>query len=247
VRDFILGVRIVDGMGRLLRMGGKVVKNAAGFDLPKFFVGSLGRFGVLAEITFKVFPRPEDQRTVRLAAKTLDSAVELLTEAANSRYEFDALDIPPGGPSVLARLTGPPSAVDALEREVLTRWPGEPLSADDANIAWASLNEFTWVDPSAALVKVALSPATVIALAQQLQTFTKMQMHFSAGGNVAFVSLNDATHVSAFDACLQGLALSGMTLRGEAPLWFGARSRPAILDRVKRALDEPGRFPALDE
>ena len=58
VRDFILGVRFVDGLGRLLRMGGKVVKNCAGFDLPKFFVGSLGRFGVLAEITFKVFPRP---------------------------------------------------------------------------------------------------------------------------------------------------------------------------------------------
>ena len=57
LRDFILGVRFVDGAGRLLRMGGKVVKNAAGFDLPKFFVGSLGRFGVLAEITFKVFPR----------------------------------------------------------------------------------------------------------------------------------------------------------------------------------------------
>ena len=57
LRDFILGVRFVDGEGRLLRLGGKVVKNAAGFDLPKFFVGSLGRFGVLAEMTFKVFPK----------------------------------------------------------------------------------------------------------------------------------------------------------------------------------------------
>src|SRR5262249_20856303 len=52
MKDFILGVRFVDGTGRLLRMGGKVVKNAAGFDLPKFFVGSLGRFGALAELTF---------------------------------------------------------------------------------------------------------------------------------------------------------------------------------------------------
>src|SRR4051812_30769686 len=42
LRDFILGVRFVDGMGRLLRLGGKVVKNAAGFDVPKFMVGSLG-------------------------------------------------------------------------------------------------------------------------------------------------------------------------------------------------------------
>src|SRR5438105_916896 len=63
LRDFILGVKFVDGEGRLLRLGGKVVKNAAGFDIPKFFVGSLGRYGVLAEITFKVFPRVAAFRT----------------------------------------------------------------------------------------------------------------------------------------------------------------------------------------
>ncbi len=62
LRDFILGVRFVDGEGRLLRLGGKVVKNAAGFDLPKFFVGSAGRFGGLAELSFKVFPRPTSTR-----------------------------------------------------------------------------------------------------------------------------------------------------------------------------------------
>src|SRR6185369_15555126 len=71
IRDFILGIRFVDGAGRLLRLGGKVVKNAAGFDLPKFFVGSLGRFGVLVEITFKVFPRPISKLTLRLEAETM--------------------------------------------------------------------------------------------------------------------------------------------------------------------------------
>src|SRR5947208_13328723 len=66
LRDFILGVKFIDGLGRLLRLGGKVVKNAAGFDVPKFMVGSLGRFGVLTEITFKVFPRPAATHTLRL-------------------------------------------------------------------------------------------------------------------------------------------------------------------------------------
>ena len=45
-------------MANLINAGGKVVKNAAGFDIPKFLVGSLGRFGVMTELTFKVFPGP---------------------------------------------------------------------------------------------------------------------------------------------------------------------------------------------
>ena len=62
LRDFLIGVQFVDGTGKLVRSGGKVVKNAAGFDLPKFMVGSLGRFGILTELSFKVFPAPDDAR-----------------------------------------------------------------------------------------------------------------------------------------------------------------------------------------
>ncbi len=121
VRDFILGVRFVDGAGRLLRMGGKVVKNAAGFDLPKFFVGSLGRFGVLAEITFKVFPRPASALTIKLRVDTLETATRIMIEAANERWELAALDIPPAGRDVYLRIEGPAPAIAALSREVLAR------------------------------------------------------------------------------------------------------------------------------
>src|SRR5579872_1404103 len=77
IRDFILGTKLVDGLGRVLRMGGKVVKNAAGFDLPKFLVGSLGRFGVMAELTFKVFPAPVSTLTLKLSAKDVAAAARI--------------------------------------------------------------------------------------------------------------------------------------------------------------------------
>jgi len=150
VRDFILGIRFVDGAGRLLRMGGKVVKNAAGFDLPKFFVGSLGRFGVLAETTFKVFPRPASALTIKLRASGIEAATRILIEAANTRWELAALDVPPGGNDVYLRLEGPAPAVTALSREVLSRWPGEVLSVDDAEQVWSDLREFRWTHPGSA-------------------------------------------------------------------------------------------------
>ena len=59
VRDFVIGMRVVDGEGRVIRSGGKVVKNAAGFLLHHGMVGSRGRFGAIAEVTLKVFPAPQ--------------------------------------------------------------------------------------------------------------------------------------------------------------------------------------------
>jgi glycolate oxidase FAD binding subunit len=104
IRDFILGVKFVDGSGKLLRMGGKVVKNAAGFDLPKFLVGSLGRLGVLVEITFKVFPEPRDWLTVKLEACNFEDATRILVQAANSRWEPYALDYLPEKNEVILQL-----------------------------------------------------------------------------------------------------------------------------------------------
>src|SRR5687767_4858918 len=128
LRDFILGVRFVDGVGRLLRLGGRVVKNAAGFDVPKFLVGSAGRFGVLAEITFKVFPRPPASRTLRLEAKDAAAKTKIFVEAANTRWELDALDSTMEESAVFARLAGPAPAVEALSAEILARFPGVVLT-----------------------------------------------------------------------------------------------------------------------
>ncbi len=168
VRDFILGVRFVDGMGRLLRLGGKVVKNAAGFDVPKFLVGSLGRFGAIGEATFKVFPRPAATLTLQVAAD-----VKTLTQAANSRWELHALDVLPGGEKIVMRLGGPAAALQILARESLTKFPGEIV----ADTIWDELREFRWAARDGVLVKTPIAPE---------QTPLFKPAHVSCGGNVAY-------------------------------------------------------------
>lgn len=239
LRDFILGVQFVDGAGRLLRMGGKVVKNAAGFDLPKFFVGSAGRFGVFAEISFKVFPRPSTHRTLRLEAPDSAAKARLFTALASGRWEIDALDAPLAEPAVYARLGGPAEALDALAREIIGRWPGSTLTPGDADLLWQTVNEFGWAHAGGTLAKVALTPGALEKFAASLRSASDVRAWFSAGGNVGYVSLPAG-------AALPPIADPGAVLRGAGPLWLGPQARPTIMTAVKRALDPEGRFPDLD-
>lgn len=232
VRDFILGVRFVDGSGRLLRMGGKVVKNAAGFDLPKFFVGSLGRYGILAECTFKVFPRAPATRSLKISFDAIEDAAQILTAAANTRWEPDALDILPDGRSLLIRLAAPEPALDAVSREILGRWSGTRLPPEEAAAAWASLREFQWAPADHPLLKVPLTPAQIPQLYRALKD---ARIHVSSGGNAAYVSTNAA------------LPAEGLLLRGEGRLFCTARKDLQIARAVKEALDPQQRFPSLND
>ena len=74
VRDFVLGVRLLDGKGEILSFGGQVMKNVAGYDLSRLMVGAMGTLGVLLEVSLKVLPRPERETTLRFelgAAETI--------------------------------------------------------------------------------------------------------------------------------------------------------------------------------
>lgn len=64
VRDFVLGVKLVDGTGQVLNFGGQVMKNVAGYDVSRLIAGSLGTLGVIAEVTLKVLPRPVAETTL---------------------------------------------------------------------------------------------------------------------------------------------------------------------------------------
>src|SRR6185369_17125727 len=79
LRDFVLGVKLVDGRGRALGFGGQVMKNVAGYDVARLAAGSLGTLGVIAEVSLKVLPLPAVELTLELE---MDQAAAL--EAMNA-------------------------------------------------------------------------------------------------------------------------------------------------------------------
>ncbi len=105
-RDFLLGVRFVDGSGRIIKNGGRVMKNVTGYDLVKLLSGSYGTLGVLTEVSFKVLPIPETESSLVLHQLSDRDAVAAMSKSLSSPYEVTgAVHDPLTGQTVL-RLEG---------------------------------------------------------------------------------------------------------------------------------------------
>jgi FAD/FMN-containing dehydrogenase len=92
VREYLLGIKVVLADGRVIKAGGKVVKNVAGYDLCKLFVGSHGTLGVIVEATFKVLPKPETEEFLKLAPPNLEDLNGLLERINESQLTPVVLD-----------------------------------------------------------------------------------------------------------------------------------------------------------
>jgi len=133
-RDFVLGVRMLDGTGNDLRFGGQVMKNVAGFDVSRLMAGSLGTLGAILEVSLKVLPLPAAETTLRLA-KTAAEAIALGNEWAGQPLPVSATAW--AGGNLVVRLSGAAAAVDAAA----TKLGGERTDPEWALHFWHGIRE----------------------------------------------------------------------------------------------------------
>jgi len=246
VRDFMIGVKLVEGTGRLVAGGGRVVKNAAGFDLPKLMVGSMGRLGVLVQVSLKVFPRPRATTTLVFDLGSTDRALGALAGLARGPLALDALDLHPPG-RVLVRLGGSPEALQARAARLAAAAdpadaPPERLDAGDEAALWRETAELAWMPPDTRALRIGLTARAVIPL-QAALTAAGAFARYSLGANVAWVAWPEAEPLGRLDTALRELGLTGMALTGPpAPDLLGAGGGGPFAARIRRALDPHGRF-----
>jgi glycolate oxidase len=243
VRDFVIGARFLDGTGELIMGGGQVVKNAAGFDLPKMLVGSLGRLGVLVELSLKVLPAPSAWGTVRADSGGLEAALEAAARLGAAGLDVEALDLEPPG-QLWVRLGGP---ADGLERRLARvedslGLEAERVLGDDEAEPWSVARELDWAPAGAHLAKLATTPGRIPELEARLAPAGAVR-RYSAGCHLCWVAWPGDRPASALDSIARELALSGIWLTGSpaSPL-LGVAAGGAFATRVRRGLDPSGVF-----
>jgi glycolate oxidase FAD binding subunit len=215
VRDHLLGAHAVSGFGDSFKAGGRVVKNVTGYDLCKLLAGSWGTLAVMTEVTLKVMPRPESERTLVLHALDDVAANRAMTTALGSPFDVTGAGHQPnsafravlGGLGdlgnrqqavTLLRLEGITASVahraDALARLLAPFGPAEIL-ADAASAAiWSSIRD---VQPFAAngalgawpVWRIVCPPASGGALGRQLARDTGGDVIYDWGGGLIWAAL----------------------------------------------------------
>jgi len=115
VRDFVLGVKLVDGRGRLLTFGGQVMKNVAGYDVSRLMVGAMGTLGLIAEVSLKVLPRPPAELTL-LLEMPMEKALERMNAWSGRPLPVSASYW--HNEELLVRLSGAAAAVKAAREQL---------------------------------------------------------------------------------------------------------------------------------
>ncbi len=242
LRDFILGLSFVDGLGNAIKTGGKVVKNAAGFDIPKLMVGNGDSLGIITEATFKVFPLPEAFHSIVFRFDDFPTGHQALLKLGRSRFTLDSLDLDQTG-NLFVRLSGREVSMDQRVNAIETLLGRNSEAQSEESDPWpASVNLREFPD-TGLLVKAPTTPTGIAILDTALAPYPATR-RYSIGGFVSWIHW-EAPVEGLFDI-LEAQGLSAQIVSGDADTRIiGDVYQKPFYDRIKQALDPEGKFNEL--
>jgi FAD/FMN-containing dehydrogenase len=167
VRDYLIGIKVALPTGQIIKAGGKVVKNVAGYDLCKLFVGSRQTLGVLLEATFKLRPLPEKEIILELHAQSLEQLSELRKAIVNAPLHPVLFD--------LHRL----GAESSINSTIAFAGPREDVDAQSAIVRTLGFTDSTRLDYEKQFWNTLPAPRTTSVLpSETISTLQKISTPF---------------------------------------------------------------------
>ncbi|MCA6100304.1 FAD-binding protein [Bradyrhizobium australafricanum] len=251
IRDHLLGAHAVSGFGDSFKTGGRVVKNVTGYDLCKLLTGSWGTLAVMTEVTLKVMPKPEAERTLLLRGLDDVTANKAMTAALGSPFDVSGAAHLPGsalrtGGGALAGLaaSGQPVTLVRLEgisasaahraaslSQTLSSYGTVDSLVDDASAAiWSALRDVVPFAANGALAawpvwRIVCPPASGGALGQALSRATGGDVIYDWGGGLIWAALPPGADAQA------------ALVRGQVEAIGGHATLIRAAEDVRRAVD----------
>ena len=265
LRDLVIGVTLALPDGTLARSGGKVVKNVAGYDLPKLATGALGTLGVITQAAFRLHPAPQQTRTLTFRTASFADANRIILAAQDSPLAHTSLQarLAYDGPgSVDIRFEGTTAGIDAQCATVTKLAGASAQPADSAGVWDARQTLWSPAADGTALAKFSVLPSkiadaceTIRSAAEQGGISWKIVVQ---GTGLGWVRLESQKH-GALHAALVALRenfekQAGSLFVAHHPAgmtafdaWGSAGDALPVMVRVKQQLDplgtlNPGRF-----
>ncbi|ANM14509.1 MULTISPECIES: FAD-binding protein [unclassified Rhizobium] len=233
-RDHLLGVRFADGRGRIIKNGGRVMKNVTGLDLGKLLCGSFGTLGVLTEVAIKTLPAPESELSVGFNNVSVSEASRIFQTVLASPMEISGAAFRSG--TAWLRIEGRSKQVKYRREKIFDLLPHynidflyDVVSKD----LWSRLRDLHhFDDPQLPLWRILVKPTDASIVASALENLGGTVSLDWGGGLIWFAGQADALEVRR--ACGTGQAL---LMRNESP-FCGPRFAPEgkAVARLSKAL-----------
>lgn len=205
-RDFLLGARFVDGAGRVLKNGGRVMKNVTGYDLVKLMAGSFGTLGVITEVSFKVLPIPETQVTLAFSGHDPARAVAAMAAALSSPFEVSGAAWVQG--QTLLRLEGMERSVayrvGALAERLKPYGQAEHIQGTAAGAIWQTVRDAHALVGCETLWRVSLKPSDAPAFLAAVDPDHQLKCQIDWGGGLIWLGAESAGNAADTHASLRG-------------------------------------------
>ena len=234
-RDFLLGVRFVDGAGNIVKNGGRVMKNVTGYDLVKLMAGAYGTLGVLTEVSFKVLPSVETEVTLTLSDLSDQDAIAAMSAALGSPYEVTGVAHDPAQALTQFRLEGFHASV-AYRAEELSKTLARFGSLHAAKGDWAAIRDVTaFADKPGDVWRISVRPSDAPSLAAKIGA---QAVQYDWGGGLIWALCSQGTDVR---AAMNGTAGHATLIRGTG-LTFHPEPAPlaAIATGLRAKFDPRG-------
>jgi len=242
LRDLVIGITLVLADGTIAKSGGKVVKNVAGYDLPKLATGAMGTLGVITQATFRLHPLPRNTRTLTIAAGNPDIAQTLLLTLEAATLAHTALQVrfaANAEPQMDILLEGTEAGI-ASQEERVRELAGAAAVMEAAADVWKAREK---VAEASAVAKISVLPSHIAKTIGAIEQIGSAVVQATGIGWVALDAgwMDLRTHVESDGGSL-------VILRGQcADAWGDAGDAVPLMRALKHQLDpkgtlNPGRF-----